>query len=86
MFFNEEFKPLLRLVQTVVIDGTFRTAPHSFQQLVTVKCHIFGMFLPLIFILFNTKADNSILSAKSVVVDFEMGLINASYNLGANVD
>ncbi|KAF0986917.1 hypothetical protein HZS_5559 [Henneguya salminicola] len=78
MFFNEEFKPLLRLVETVVINDTFRTASHSFQQLVTIKGYIFGNFLSLIFIL--------ILSAKSVVVDFEIGLINASYKLGTDVD
>ncbi|KAF0985567.1 hypothetical protein HZS_6785, partial [Henneguya salminicola] len=71
MFFNEELKILLRLVEIIVIDGTFRTAPHR------EECYSEA---------FKLLSDNSILSAKSVVVDFEMGLINACYNLGTDVD
>ncbi|KAF0986221.1 hypothetical protein HZS_2975 [Henneguya salminicola] len=63
MFFNEEFKPLLRLVKTVAIDEE----------------ESYGAAFKLL-------SDNSILSAKSVVVDFEMGLKIASYNLGTDFD
>ncbi|KAF0987565.1 hypothetical protein HZS_5867 [Henneguya salminicola] len=71
MFFNEEFKPLFRLVEIVVINDTFRTASH------TEECYSAA---------FKLLSDNNILSAKSVVVDFEMGSINVSYNLGTDVD
>jgi hypothetical protein len=75
--------------ETFIIDGTFKSSPRGFYQVVVLHGHIFGRTYPLVYILLSNKTENSYLRAfskwqelltmnvKYIVTDFERALINA---------
>ncbi|KAG0423913.1 hypothetical protein DMUE_6119, partial [Dictyocoela muelleri] len=77
--------------QILICDGTFKSAPSSFEQIFTLQCKLRDMFLPMMFCfmkhknessynaIFNwikVKNNNILLASKSIILDFEI----ASYN------
>ncbi|KAF7685482.1 hypothetical protein CDIK_3769 [Cucumispora dikerogammari] len=90
ILFSEENKKTFSEVETVLIDGTFWSVPEQFTQLVTFNCSLFDKHLPLCFILMKSKNEASYLEAfsklknltncqfKNIIIDFELGLKNAS--------
>jgi hypothetical protein len=89
IFFSENNVNHLKHVDVVLVDGTFWSVPYNFQQLVTINCFMFGRFYPLCYFVMQSKKTLSYFEAfkkfknmtganfKTIVVDFETGLINA---------
>jgi hypothetical protein len=58
-FFSSEFKEYIDFIDLWVLDGTFRSVPRDFYQLLTFKGFIFGKYIPFIFALMLNKEENS---------------------------
>jgi hypothetical protein len=79
-----------------MVDGTFRSAPNRFCQVVVLHGFVFGRSTPLIYILLSNKSelsyktalkkvnDLSSLNPKYIITDFERGLINSLGNVFKN--
>ncbi len=77
-------------INTFVIDGTFRSSPQGFYQLVVLHGYIFRKTFPFIYILMSNKTERSYLQAfdacknlfnispKFIITDFERALINST--------
>lgn len=86
VFLSEEFKELIKDNQSIIIDGTFKSSPAEYYQIITLQFFIFGKYIPLIFILVKEKTESCYdlvfryikdtfnISAKYVVIDFEYAL------------
>lgn len=97
IFFNGDFLDILKDIKKWVCDGTFRSVPSDFYQLLTIQGSFLGNFMPLIFVLMKDKSQSSYtrvftylrntfeFSANFIVTDFEMALINSSVNFGNNI-
>lgn len=95
IFFSDEFLDYIKDLTVVVVDGTFRSSPHQFYQLLTIQGYVFGKFIPLIFILLQEKSEekykeiflylknNGILNPKVVITDYEKALFS-SFNVFDN--
>jgi len=75
------------------IDGTFKSAPHLFTQILSTYAIKYNAVLPLVFVLLQNKSKESCtrvarellileknLSPISILTDFEHGLIEAFTN------
>jgi hypothetical protein len=72
-----------------LIDGTFYTAPRQFSQVIVIHGFLFGKTFPLVYVLAGSKKEilykkifsflKSIIikEPKRIIIDFEMGLLNA---------
>jgi hypothetical protein len=55
IFSSKRMTPLLQTCKTLFADGTFRTAPHPYEQLMTVHALYHGFIVPVAFCLLTTK-------------------------------
>ena len=79
----------LKRCKTWLIDGTFKMAPSSFTQLISIHGFIVAKSYPLVYILLQTKKESAYKNAfeylktlieyvpVTIITDFECGLINA---------
>lgn len=90
LIFTTKFKEqFISKIETIVIDGTFRSAPPGFFQLIVVHGFIFNSYYPLFHILMKNKSELTYVQAlkrcmdlvyfkpKLIISDFERALINA---------
>jgi hypothetical protein len=89
IFFTEYKRKIIPSIKTFVVDGTFKSAPQGFYQLVVFHGYIFDKTFPFIYILLSSKSENLYLRAfnkcqelvnmnvKNIVTDFERALVNA---------
>ena len=75
---------------TLLIDGTFRTVPRPFYQLLTIHSHYLSRTTPFIYVLMSKKTEESYIQVfskiqeiieikpKQIITDFEKGLSNAA--------
>jgi hypothetical protein len=89
IFFSSFKEKYLKRIDTFVIDGTFKSSPCGFYQVVVLHGYIFGKTFPFIYILLSNKTENSYFRAfekckelgslkiKYIVTDLERALINA---------
>jgi MULE transposase domain len=89
IFIAEQKISYLSKVDTLVIDGTFKSCPQGFYQVVVIHGYIFEKTFPMIYILLSNKSESSYvrafskcrelvtLNADFVITDFERALINA---------
>ena len=75
---------------TCLIDGTFKTAPLGFYQILTIHGYFLGRSYPLIYIFLKNKTEMIYTKAfikifeifnsdpKYIILDFEKALINAA--------
>ncbi|WUR02125.1 MULE domain-containing protein [Vairimorpha necatrix] len=80
---------MIEKIDTFVVDGTFKSSPRGFYQIVVFHEHIFGKSFPYIYILLKGKSERSYsrafdkckelvtLNVENFVTDFERGLVNA---------
>jgi hypothetical protein len=73
----------------VMIDGTFKSAPSGFCQLLTIHGRIFGKTFPIVYILLKNKTEELYclaflklkellkLNPKQCIMDFEKALKNS---------
>jgi hypothetical protein len=90
MFFSDENFKSLKKAETWLFDGNFSITPLNFYQLYTIHGILFGRSFPLIYITMKTKSKesyiktfqilnkNNDLNPVSLVLDFEIGAINAA--------
>lgn len=81
---------------TCIIDGTFRSAPGMFYQLLTIHIYIFNRSFPAFYILMKNKKQRVydlvfskineyvVNRPKNIITDFEIGLSNSVSNIFAN--
>jgi hypothetical protein len=86
---GEYKKKLIPKVKTFIIDGTFKSSPQGFYQLLVLHGQIVGKTYPMIYILLKNKSESTYIKAfnkckelvtmnvKFIVTDFERALINA---------
>lgn len=90
IIFFAKFKELrLQESKLILIDGTFKSCPSGFYQLVTIHGYILDKTFPFVYILFKTKRQEDYtrafaqlqtilkLNVKIIITDFELGLVNA---------
>jgi hypothetical protein len=89
IFFSEFKRSYIPNINTFVVDGTLKSTPKGFGQLLVLHGHIFGRTFPFIYILLEDKSEKSYLRAfnkckdlanmnvKNIVTDLETELINA---------
>jgi hypothetical protein len=89
IFFSSFKQKYLGKIETFVIDGTFKSSPSGFYQVVILHGYIFGKTFPFMYILLSNKTENSYfrafekckelgtLNIKFIVTDLERALINA---------
>ena len=82
-------KEVAEKVDVALIDGTFKSVPHGFYQLITVQGQVMGKFYPLCFILMENKTEEAYkicfryikeecsFKPKFIIIDFEKALINS---------
>ncbi|KCZ80201.1 hypothetical protein H312_02408, partial [Anncaliia algerae PRA339] len=93
IIFCSEFKlNLFDRINTFIIDGTFRSAPQGFYQLLVLHGCLFGKTYPLSYIIMSDKTEASYMNAfdrckeifnlnpKYLITDFERALSNACRN------
>lgn len=96
IFFNEDFRIYLQNIKTFIIDGTFKSSPREFYQILTLQGFLFGRYLPLIFIMMSDKSEatyvqifdyiqnNNIINPKNIIIDFENALKNSLSTFRSN--
>ncbi|KAG0431535.1 hypothetical protein DMUE_5556 [Dictyocoela muelleri] len=52
IFNSSDFLSYIKNLKTLIIDGTFKSTPQQFYQLLVIHGYLFGRFIPFIFILF----------------------------------
>lgn len=89
IFCSDYCSKLLENSSTIMIDGTFYSAPKDFYQLIIVYGQVFNRILPLAFILSSFKKEESYqkillklreivnLTPKHIYIDFEYALYNS---------
>lgn len=93
VIFSSEYKThYFSKIDALVIDGTFRSAPQGFYQILVIHGCLFGRTFPLVYILMSNKTERSYLDAfnqckvlfqmnpKFIITDFEKALINSTSN------
>ncbi|KAG0441436.1 hypothetical protein DMUE_1054 [Dictyocoela muelleri] len=75
--------------KVLIVDGTFRSVPNQFSQLITIKSIIYGRSFPIAFILCRSKQETTYLRLFQLLneyttckpdyikTDFEKGLANS---------
>lgn len=97
IIFSSEFKRLyIEKCKICIIDGTFKTSPPGFFQILVIHGYFFGRSFPLIYILMSSKQTNAYVKAfkkvneifninvNYIITDFETALINACKSQFAN--
>ncbi|KAF7694710.1 hypothetical protein CDIK_2008 [Cucumispora dikerogammari] len=86
IFFSDIQHKFLKKNDTWCIDGTFKTVPSHFYQLVTIHGDVLGKYFPLCYILLESKTEqNYVLSFNkltelsqtspiNIIIDFERAL------------
>jgi hypothetical protein len=59
VFFSSEFLNYIQKIDVWIIDGTFKSVPKDFYQLITLQGLIFNQYIPLIFILTTDKTTDT---------------------------
>lgn len=90
VIFSSEFKKNYIEKSTILLmDGTFKTTPAGFYQILTIHGYFFGRSFPLFYIFMKNKSSGCYIKAfnqvnamfpikpQVVVTDFEMALINS---------
>lgn len=93
VIFSYNFKKkFIEKSKNLLIDGTFRSTPPGFYQILTIYGELFGRFYPLIYILLKNKLETSYMQSlekvkefflvepEFIICDFEKALINAIRN------
>ncbi|KAG0425952.1 hypothetical protein DMUE_6004, partial [Dictyocoela muelleri] len=93
IFFSEFQEKIIRKSTVWQFDGTFKSVPRNFSQLVTIYGEYMGKFYPLIYILLQTKTEDAYTSAfnkinefickspEAIILDFEKSLMNGISNI-----
>lgn len=89
IFFSNENLKLIQETEIWVVDGTFKSVPGDFYQMITLQGKVFGKFFSLVYILmkkkdevnytkvFNYLKENFKIELKNVIIDFEVALKNS---------
>lgn len=89
ILFSSFKQSIIHNVKVILVDGTFRTAPHGFYQVVVIHGCVLGKYYPLVYILMTNKTESLYKSAfhkvlkltlmrpEFIITDFERALINA---------
>jgi hypothetical protein len=89
IFFSDENIKFIEETKTWIVDGTFRSSPQYYFQLLTFQGLLFGRYIPLIFILLTENSEeiyskafdtlNTIINfcPEVILCDFEQALINS---------
>ncbi|RVD90514.1 hypothetical protein TUBRATIS_31300, partial [Tubulinosema ratisbonensis] len=93
VFFTDSSLKYLSSARCWVIDGTFKSVPKDFLQLITIHGVVFEKTLPLAYILLKSKTESTYIhcfnilkkqtlkSPKYIILDFEKALINSIKNV-----
>ncbi|KAI0989484.1 hypothetical protein GJ496_007858 [Pomphorhynchus laevis] len=96
IFYSEEFLSYIKNLKVIIVDGTFKSSPQQFYQLVTIQGYLYGRFIPLIFVLLQEKSEdkykdvflflknNGILNPTVAVTDYERALFSSFEIYGDN--
>jgi hypothetical protein len=57
-FFSDFAKNIAMKTNVFLVEGTFRTVPVQYYQLITVHAFIFGRIVPIVFALCTSKTEN----------------------------
>ncbi|KAG0442470.1 PKS-NRPS hybrid synthetase [Dictyocoela muelleri] len=97
IFMSEYKMKFIQSIDTFVIDGTFRSAPQGFHQLLVIHGCLFGKTYPFLFILMTNKTEESYknvfnktkelfcINPKLIKTDFDKALINATSDYFPNI-
>jgi hypothetical protein len=88
LFFSDFAINYAKKSKTFLIDGTFKSVPRQYYQLLTIHTHIYGKTIPTIFALLSSKTEKIYLrlfklvkstgiNMDRVVIDLELALKNA---------
>ena len=89
IFMSDLQKEEIKNCKVFLIDGTFRSVPSCFYQLITIHGDFFGKFIPFCHILMTSKKQDeyvkvfhhlvkiSNISPENIIIDFERALMNS---------
>lgn len=93
IFANEKKLKLLEHIEVCIIDGTFRSCPSGFYQVIVIHGLIFGSSYPIFYCVLNSKTQSiyercfqfclkiNFFFPKYIILDFEKSLLNAAKNI-----
>jgi hypothetical protein len=89
VMFSEKNIKYLKIIESILIDGTFWSVPTNFLQLITIIGRLFGKYYPIAFILMSEKSEAAYdevfqkfrslcdCNFKNIILDFEVALKNS---------
>lgn len=96
VFSNFKKQSFISKASIIMIDGTFRSCPYSFYQVLIIYAEFFSKYYPIYYILLKNKQElsyskafeyvkNQLLNVKTIIIDFEIAIKNAIFSQFLNV-